>query len=265
MKPAFFGSSSRPLFGIHELPQAPEGTLGASGKVVLLCYPGVQEYNMAHWAFRRLSAMLAREGFHVLRFDWSGTGDSWGQTADATPETWVGDVRDAVQELRDASGASSLAIVGMRLGAAMATIACADRVVADELVLWEPVVRGRRYIEELEDLDARENTRLLKRVPARRRELVGFPFPDHLRAAIEHVNLLTSPTPRVKRVGLVVARASDEYHEMKENLVRAGIETRYRVVPEDAAATNAGQREAALLASRSLAAIVEHVRGGERT
>jgi pimeloyl-ACP methyl ester carboxylesterase len=264
MKPAYFGSSSRPLFGVHELPRAAAGPVEARGDVVLLCYPGVQEYNMAHWAFRRLSSLLAREGFHVFRFDWSGTGDSWGHTADATPETWVGDVREAVHELRDASGAASVAIVGMRLGGAMAAIACSDLGLADELVLWDPVVRGRRYIAELEDLDARENTRLLKRIPLRRRELVGFPFPDHLRAAIEHLNLLTCPLPRVKRATLVVGSENEEYRVLEERLSHSGVDTHYMFVPEDAARTNSGQREAALLASRSLTAIVDHLRGGAR-
>src|ERR1700690_929523 len=99
MKPAYFGSSSPPRFGVHAPSQAAKSRTTA----VLLCYPGVQEYNMSHWAFRRLATMLAREGFHVLRFDWSGTGDSWGSAEDGTLEGWVDDVALAVQELRDAS------------------------------------------------------------------------------------------------------------------------------------------------------------------
>jgi uncharacterized protein len=259
MKPAYFGSSSRPLFGIHEPPRAESArTTG-----VLLCYPGVQEYNMAHWAFRRLSSMLAREGFHVLRFDWSGTGDSWGRTADGTMDRWVDDVGSAVQELRDASGADSVAIVGLRLGASIATIACSSKAsLADDLVLWEPVIRGPHYIAELETLDAKENTRLLHRGMHRFDDaLVGFPFPTAVRSAIQRLDMRTAAAPGVKRVAIVVGSDTRDPRDLERSFLEASLQTVFRCVAEDAAATNAGQREAALLANRSLVAIVDHLVG----
>ena len=70
MKPFFFGPSAQPRFGLLH-PPAGERARRAG---VLLCYPGVQEYNISHWAFRKLAGLLARAGFPVLRFDWAGTG-----------------------------------------------------------------------------------------------------------------------------------------------------------------------------------------------
>jgi pimeloyl-ACP methyl ester carboxylesterase len=260
MKPAYFGSSACPLFGIHEPPRAatPRST------AVLLCYPGVQEYNMAHWAFRRLSSTLAKEGFHVLRFDWSGTGDSWGRTADGTMDQWVDDVTLGVQELRDASGAESVSVVGLRLGAAIAAVACAKTPHVEDLVLWEPVICGRHYIAELESLDARENTRLLHRVPPSRDELVGFPFPERVRSAIQKFDLRTSPPRGVKRVAIVVGAESWDARDLERAFNEASLETAFHCTLEDESTTNAGQREAALLASRSLATITEHLVGAVR-
>ncbi len=259
MKPAFFGSSAQQLFGIHE----PSRTTSARSTGVLLCYPGVQEYNMAHWAFRRLSSMLAREGFHVLRFDWAGTGDSWGRTVDGTMDQWMDDISSAVQELRDASGADSVSIVGLRLGAAIAAMACSREPVADELILWEPVIHGSRYIAELEALDARESTRLLHDGPRRCDALVGFPFPAPLRSAIQRLDLSAAAPRGVKRVAIVVNSDTPDSRDLERSYVAASLKTIYRQVPEDPAATNAGQREAALLASRSLVAIVELLVGRE--
>jgi pimeloyl-ACP methyl ester carboxylesterase len=257
MKPAYFGSSARPLFGIHEPPRAttPRST------AVLLCYPGVQEYNMAHWAFRRLSSTLAREGFHVLRFDWSGTGDSWGHTADGHMDQWVEDVSSAIQELREASGADTVAIVGLRLGAAIASMACAETTVVEDLVLWEPVIHGPHYIAELESLDARENTRLLHRAAPRRDELVGFPFPERVRSQIQKFDLRSCPPRGVKRVAIVVGSERWDARDLEHAFTDAALKTVYRCTMEDESTTNAGQREAALLASRSLAVIAEHLLG----
>jgi uncharacterized protein len=255
MKPAFFGSSACQLFGIHEPPRA----AAIRNTAVLLCYPGVQEYNMAHWAFRRLSSMLAREGIHVLRFDWSGTGDSWGRPADGTMAQWVSDVESAAQELRDASGAESVSIVGLRLGATIATLACSKETLADDLVLWEPVIEGSRYIAGLESADTRENRRLLHHGATRRNELVGFPFGEGLRSTIERIDLCGSPPRGVKRVLIVTESDTHKVREVERAFAAASIDTAYRCVPENASVTNAGQPEAALLASRSLVAIADYL------
>lgn len=257
MKPAYFGSSSRPLFGVH---QPPQGAIPRDSSV-LLCYPGVQEYNMAHWAFRRLSVMLAREGFHVLRFDWSGTGDSWGETADGTVARWLEDVQVAAQELRDASGTHSMSIVGMRLGAAMAATACSEGLSTEHLVLWEPIVIGRRYIEELETLDERENLRLLHPVRVPRNELVGYPFLPALRSEIEKIDLRRAAPRGAKQVAIVASTERDDHRDLRDTLERGGMRASYQCVPEDPSATNTGQREAALLTTRSLLAIAGELAG----
>ena len=255
MKPAYFGSSARPLFGIHELPRAAVVRSGA----VLLCYPGVQEYNMAHWAFRRLSSMLAREGFHVMRFDWSGTGDSWGETTDGSVERWLDDVSEAAQELRDTSGAESLSIVGMRLGAAIAAIACGKASIADELILWDPVVEGRKYVAELEVFDSKENMRLLHDATPARDELAGFPFTPALRSSLMSIDLRTKPPTGARRVAIVASSDRGDHRDLRDVLVRTGVKVSYDCVPEDPSDANEGQNGSALLPRRSLAAIVERL------
>ena len=224
---------------------------------VLLCYPGVQEYNSSHWSFRRLAGLIAREGFHVLRFDWSGTGDSWGETADGGVDRWIDDVAEAAQEVRDAAGVRAISIVGMRLGAAIAAMACNRGVGADDLVLWEPVVSGPEYIEELEELDERENLRLLHPIRRSRTELIGFPFTPALRHAIADIDLIATPPLRAKRLAVV---SGEDRPIFREFVAKAGlndVEARFIHAPEDAAATNAANRDSALLANRSLVAITE--------
>ena len=73
----FFGDSDAPLFGAHH-PARRKST----GKAVVICPPIGHEYGRTHWMLRLLSAQLAREGVHVLRFDYFGTGDSGGFVED---------------------------------------------------------------------------------------------------------------------------------------------------------------------------------------
>src|SRR5919201_1417748 len=93
---------------------------------IVLCYPGPQEYNVAHLAFRKLAGLLARRGWHVLRFDYRGTGDSAGASDEGDPTLWIQDLRAAVAELKDIAGISAVSVVGLRLGAAVAALDCAQ-------------------------------------------------------------------------------------------------------------------------------------------
>src|SRR4051812_25231992 len=107
MKPFFFGPSAQPRFGLLH-PPAGERARRAG---VLLCYPGVQEYNISHWAFRKLAGLLARAGFPVLRFDWAGTGDSAGESSGGRVSTWLEDVALAAQELKDSAEVERVSVV----------------------------------------------------------------------------------------------------------------------------------------------------------
>ncbi len=256
-----FGSSRRPLFGVHEPPRS----TAAKRTPVLLCYPGVQEYNMAHWAFRRLSGMLAREGHHTLRFDWTGSGDSAGDPSDAGIDDWLDDVRAAEQELRDATSASAISIVGMRLGASLAALAC-PREGIECIVLWEPVVTGKRYVDELEALHASQSMRFLHDVkPRGGDELGGYPFPASLRRALLSIDLRSVELGAARRAAIVAGAPRDDHRSLDEALAGRRVPFEYRVVPEDTAHAAAGRRESALLGNRSLAAIQEVISGGPAT
>jgi pimeloyl-ACP methyl ester carboxylesterase len=146
VNPIFLGTRQRRLFGIYQPPSAITGPPRAA----LLCHPWGREYMIAYRSARQLGDMLMRAGFHVLRFDYFGTGDSGGDGSDASCESLERDIETALEELRDTSGVSRITLVGIRLGAALAARVAARRT-ADvrELVLWDPVVLGRDYLAEL--------------------------------------------------------------------------------------------------------------------
>lgn len=256
MIPKFLGDPSAPLFGVYHPPTVERRRAFA----VLLCYPAHQEYRLVHWTFRKLAELLAAEGFHVLRFDYSSFGDSAGESADADLDRWVDDIGTAAAELGDLSGLPRLSLVGMRVGAVLAARAAAKGVAGGirvrDLVLWEPVVSGREYLAQLE----RDQARLLLDLPyphdirRDRHELLGFPMPPRLRAQTESLDLLAVPAPDVEHVIVFSAEDRPEHAALDAHPPFASRVYRRHVVPD----ATLSLRADTWLAHRILQAIVGH-------
>lgn len=210
MTPFYFGSGSRRLFGIYNAGSA------RSQRAVVLCHPWGQEYLHAHRSVRHLATLLTRAGFHVLRFDYFGTGDSAGDMSDADLKGWQADVDTAIEELKDTSGVQRVGLVGLRLGATLAAQAAArHKSEIDKLVLWDPIVKGDAYLRELrvledervakvgtppgEDIDGDDTGRFL-----------GFDMVARLAKDIRGVDLASS-LPNVAAPTLVLSTQTTAY------------------------------------------------------
>src|ERR1700735_2580470 len=146
MNPFYFGTAERRLFGIYEPPAA-----GATGKrAAILCYPWGAEYLYAHRTLRQLALKLGGAGFHTLRVDFYGTGDSGGEPIDADLQGWESDLETAIDELTEITGLAKVTLIGMRLGGTIAAgVSTRRRNAVDALVLWDPVVSGPEYLAGL--------------------------------------------------------------------------------------------------------------------
>jgi uncharacterized protein len=218
MTPFFFGDAQTQLLGVHHEPSTPARDLG-----VALCYPCVHEVTGAQRTFRVMGTRLARAGFHALRFDYYGTGDSAGESVAGSLERWLGDVGSAMDELRQRGRLLRLSLVGMRLGAALATLAAAQRTDVECLVLWEPVVNGGAWLAEARARHAAWLKRELRVRRAARRlvandELLGYPLTEELAGSLERLRLdrpgdgsdpLSGLNRRPARRVLVVGRAEE--------------------------------------------------------
>lgn len=127
-----------------------EGARG--GQLAVLCYPIGFEYTHAYRTLRRLADGLAAKGVMVLRFDYQGSGNSPGDTERADlANRWMRDIENVVGFGRSELGATRVTLVGLRLGGLLAA-AVAKSTDADALVLWSPIVKGRRYMREWQAL-----------------------------------------------------------------------------------------------------------------
>ena len=93
--------------------------------------------------------VLCREGFWVLRFDYRGYGDSDGLFEQFTIDDYLADIRTAMAELERRAGVPCRGLCGLRLGATLAALTAPSLAKPPMLILWEPVINGADYIDEL--------------------------------------------------------------------------------------------------------------------
>lgn len=186
MEAMFFGR--QPLFGIHH----PARGL-ARAKAVLICPSWGLEALRSQRGLRLLADKLAENGFDTLRFDYSGTGDSFGDSPSLAQ--WQADIDTALRELRDLSGCEQVAVIGLRVGALLAS----DK--GDALLAIDAPVDGASFVQQLKavaaGLDAHKNRFRDQDLPAfADDELLGFDFLPSLATLppVQHRKLQTLNT-----------------------------------------------------------------------
>lgn len=147
-QPLFFASENRSLFGWLHRSTSVDGDLG-----LVICNPFGHEAQNCHRALRHWAESAASAGIPTLRFDFDGTGDSSGEDADANRVAdWVASVHCAVETLRESTGVTRVAILGVRLGGLLATLAASERDDIAGLALIAPVATGKAWLREMRAL-----------------------------------------------------------------------------------------------------------------
>jgi pimeloyl-ACP methyl ester carboxylesterase len=263
MQPFYFGSSKTQLFGIYHTPEAE----AARSTAIVLCCPLGHEYLRAHRAFRNLAVALAGRGYHVLRFDYFGVGDSSGEAAEVSLHQCLEDLGAAIEELKDTAGVTRVSLIGLRMGATLAAMAAARRRDIDRLVLWDPALDGRGYIEELTTLQRVWLEDRMGAVPASvgRDELIGFVLTDAIRAEFEAATLSPFPKVNAKSVDLMLSERRPSYARLVTDVQAAHHAVTCTVVDEPGHWTSADLVHQILLPHamiRSIVALMTSQRNG---
>jgi exosortase A-associated hydrolase 2 len=153
---------------------------------------------------------FADAGFTVLQIDLAGCGDSAGDFSDATWERWRDDVIDGAAFLRGRCG-ERLVLWGLRAGALLAADAAQRMERVPELVLWQPVISGKQYLQQFLRLKAaaemmaqtegdRTGTKALREQLARGEpvEIAGYTVSSRLALGLDAADL--QPPQNVTRV-----------------------------------------------------------------
>jgi pimeloyl-ACP methyl ester carboxylesterase len=226
----FFGRANEELFGCYHPPIGPvERDCG-----VLLCAPLGHEYVRTHRAYRQLACRLSEAGFHVLRFDYFGCGDSAGEDGQTSLARLLDDLAVAADELRRRSGASGLCLGGWRMGATLAALAACRRDDVDAVLLCDPVIRGDRYLAEL----SRWHRQKVRSLPQAKRpqedasqadSLLGFRFSQALRDELQSIDLRTVATPPARGVLVLDTARRSESRRLAKHFAGLGTEVDHQV------------------------------------
>ena len=138
----YFGRGPRTLLGLRHPPLVQPHT------AMLVCAPLLQEGIRCQRALWSLSEALAAAGVDVLRFDWFGSGDSAGTSADIDVPGLVDDIAAAEFQMRSSAEAAQAGLARPRLfglrSAALPLLAYASaRREPVDVVLWAPALDGR--------------------------------------------------------------------------------------------------------------------------
>jgi alpha-beta hydrolase superfamily lysophospholipase len=238
----YFEGGERELFGwLH---QATPGEFAGLGIVV--CNAFGFEAICSHRSLRRFAESAAALGFPVLRFDYSGTGDSDDIEPDADQiESWVRDVRSAVAEIRRRTGVVRVCLVGIRLGALLASMASSEAAGVDALIMIAPIVSGRRYVREM------RNTRLAASLWAAGAqgapeeaapkvqgetkstfEVSGFPLSSKTMSSLSQADLSAAETTSTRHILIFDDNTLPAAKSWSEKLAALGVAVEYVVTPE---------------------------------
>ena len=227
--PFFFLVRESPCMGWFHPAQGRPQPLG-----VVMCRAIGFESMCAYGAFTQISEALAQAGFHVLRFDYPGTGDSAGD--DAEPERvqhWIDGIEAAARMLGQITGCERIALFGLRLGATLALQAAMQATSVERLVLWAPCKSGRAFVRELRMATTQRGQTL--QAASGDIQSLGFLYTAQTLADLEALPALPLNLPaaaeRLQKVLVLDRDDMPQGVQLAQNLSKLGVQARYAVVP----------------------------------
>jgi amino acid adenylation domain-containing protein len=236
--PVRFGTAGQELLGFYQPPSGFDRR-----EYCLLCNPFGQEAVSSHRIFRIIADRLTRSGFHVLRFDYFGTGDSSGADDEGNLDFWMSDILRANDEVIRRSGCPLGSWIGLRLGANLAALASKNAAHAPKrLVFWDPILSGSAYLKELvgahiaarsESFELRwelepELREHISRETAT--EALGYPLSPDLKTQLAALALPSFLAAKTERVMLLGAKTNGDLAEIQQKLASTNMDVHVRIM-----------------------------------
>jgi len=151
MIPFFLPTESGPIFCNLVLPTLNGKSIRPS-RWVLCLPPFVEELNKSRKMLADQMRVFSENGFGVMIIDYSGTGDSVGELADASWSRWQSQAQAAVNWLSH-NGVDQLWLFGLRGGCLMAaqlaqSILSTPNIHLAGVIFWQPVLSGTIWMTQ---------------------------------------------------------------------------------------------------------------------
>jgi alpha-beta hydrolase superfamily lysophospholipase len=238
-QPLYFHSGASRLFGWLHMPEAQR----AVGVGVVICNPFGYESICAHRSVREFAETFAGVGIPTLRFDYVGTGDSGDVEENVDHiKLWSQDVIAASCELKARAGVERICLVGIRLGALLATLAAAESSMINSMILIGPVVSGKRYLAELRmtqlagmalsgssELDDADGA--ARPSGARPVEVGGFSLSAATVQALAKIDLVSRAPPPVSSMLILDGDTLPSARRWTEHLANSSTRVDYKALP----------------------------------
>ena len=239
-EPFYFGPAEKPLFGCYQLARQATGGVGG----IVFCYPMGHEYIRCHRAFRQLTNRLTDTGFPVLRFDYSGCGDSSGDVEQLCLGQWRDDIALAVRQMRGRTRAVNVRLAGLRLGASLSMLHGAERGDIDSMVLWDPVIDGESYLQDFADQHEKLEAEVRMKFGQGEMqsepdvadngsiEFLGFRYSESMVSDLKRIDLLKVERKPARRVLLINNAENPDATDLSRHLADLGVEVEYKQVSD---------------------------------
>ena len=203
---------------------------------ILLCYPMGYEYIRWHRYFRRLAFFLSKAGFPVFRFDYFGCGDSEGDSKDWSMKQWMDDVSKAAEKFKTKAELSHLCMVGLRIGASLALMNSSTRDDINHLVLWDPVIDGKNYLDEL-NAGQKKMINFYHVIPkpdslhANQTEVLGYHLTDLIFDEINGLEISTVKNIQTEKILIVQNKQYEQNKTLAINLRKEEVQVFIKTLP----------------------------------
>lgn len=230
-EPLYFGPDDRPLFGWLHRAAAPATNLG-----LVICNPFGHEAQNCHQSLRHCAESAADAGISTLRFDFDGTGDSSGSDQDENRlASWINSIQRAVETLQAATGVNQMALLGVRLGALLATMAAIENPEIGFLALMAPAISGRSWLREMRALHGalglEETPADVTPLPEGAHEAMGFMLSETTQQSLAGVDLLKLEKAPAEHILLLDRDDLPGGEKLARHFKELGAAVEHRAVP----------------------------------
>jgi exosortase A-associated hydrolase 2 len=157
------------IFTIQHIPKIDKPT-----KAYVFVHPFAEEKLWSHRVYVTTARAFCEQNILVARFDLRGHGDSDGEYQDASLEKHLEDVNTVIDHIKEANpSVKKIGLFGLRLGGTIAALTARSRSDVDEIILWDPILDGGRYMQEILRSNLAAQMAVKGKVEITRDDLIG--------------------------------------------------------------------------------------------